>query len=107
MPRPVSRPLAGPRLTSGVPNMTRQTTFELRIRPLFRELDRERMLIQLPGLDLWDPDVVKSNAAGILNVLQSADPNLVMPPLLYGGPWPAEWIDLFKRWVAEGFPRLD
>jgi len=32
--------------------MTRATSFELRIRPLFRELDREHMLRQRPDLDL-------------------------------------------------------
>jgi hypothetical protein len=30
-----------------------------------------------------------------------------MPPTIYGGQWPAEWIALFQRWMAEGFGKLD
>jgi len=30
-----------------------------------------------------------------------------MPPIPYGGPWPAEWVASFQRWKNEGFLRLD
>jgi hypothetical protein len=38
--------------------------------------------------------------------LESGDQSRVMPPPppLGTGPWPTEWIDLFKRWVSEGCP---
>jgi hypothetical protein len=87
--------------------MARPTYFELHIRPLIRELDREQMLIQRPGLDLWNADIVKSNATRIVSLLENSDPGSIMPPMGYGGPWPAEWIGLFKQWISEGFPRLE
>jgi len=30
-----------------------------------------------------------------------------MPPGDEGGPWPAEWVAVFKRWVEKQCPRLD
>ena len=86
--------------------MSRPTTFELRIRPLFRELDREHMLLQR-DLDLWDPSSVRAYATTILSVLETTQPSSTMPPIGYGGPWPPEWINLFKQWVAEGYPNLE
>lgn len=74
--------------------------FELHIQPLMRILDREHM-IRAAGLDLWDYDQVRANADLIISRLESN-----MPPLAYGGPWPNEWIGLFRRWRDSGFQRL-
>jgi hypothetical protein len=87
--------------------MPRPTSFQMYIRPLIRELDREQMLLQRPGLDLWDPESVKNNAGIILSVLENTQPGSIMPPMAYGGPWPGEWVSLFRRWVSESFPSLE
>jgi hypothetical protein len=54
--------------------------------------------------DLWNRDNVFNNAQVILIRLSSTD---CMPPAEYGGPWPQEWIDLFRRWVDAGGPVLE
>jgi hypothetical protein len=73
-------------------------TYELHIKPLFRIIDREHMLL---FFDLWDYDAVKQNANMILQRLRST-----MPPASVGGPWPAEVVTMFARWVTAGCPRL-
>jgi hypothetical protein len=82
--------------------------WELNIRPLFRPLDRRRMLFRL---DLYKYDDVKDLATKISNRTATD-----MPPMDHGGPWPKEWVDLFKRWAKGGddpnvgpprFARLD
>lgn len=78
---------------------TRPIRYELHIRPLLRLIDRDNMAWRF---DLWDYNQVKANADIIL-LRTAAD----MPPLPYGGPWPAEWVALFQRWKDEGFLRLD
>jgi hypothetical protein len=78
---------------------TRPIRFELHIRPLMRLIDRDSMAFRF---DLWDYDDVKANADKIL--LRT---NVDMPPMPYGGPWPAEWVATFQRWKDEGFLRLD
>lgn len=30
-----------------------------------------------------------------------------MPPSAYGGPWPDEWVSIFRRWIANGGRRLN
>lgn len=30
-----------------------------------------------------------------------------MPPVSHGGPWPEEWVAIFRRWMAMGFKRLE
>src|SRR5262245_4312005 len=83
----------------------RNPIFELHIRPMFRLLDRQHMLL---GMDLWDYDSVKTHSAQILIKLKGpGEPQLsVMPPARTGGPWPSEWISLFDRWIQGGFRRL-
>ena len=78
---------------------TRPIRYELHIRPLFRLIDRDNMS---GAFDLWDYDQAKLNADAILLRI-AAD----MPPIPYGGPWPAEWIATFQRWKDEGYLRLD
>jgi len=79
--------------------------FELHIRPLLRSLDREQMDF---AFNLWHyPDVDPiGRFTLILNRLKSPAADVVMPPPYSGGPWPAEWIALFERWLAAGAPRL-
>ena len=82
-----------------MPNRTPR--FELHIRPLIREMDRRHMKFQF---DLWNRDDVFNNAGVIFTRITSTD---CMPPQDYGGPWPQEWIDLFKRWTDAGGPVLE
>jgi hypothetical protein len=82
----------------------RRTCFEIHIRPMMRLLDHDHMLYRAPAgqrMDLFDYDAVKQHAVAILERLQAN-----MPTIPYGGPWPAEWILLFERWIEEDFPRL-
>jgi hypothetical protein len=77
----------------------RAAVFELHIRPMFRLLDREHMLTMVePGFDLWDFETVWTMRNDILARLRGAG-GFNMPGLKVGGPWPAEWIDLFERWT--------
>lgn len=83
----------------------RKTCFEIHIRPMMRLIDHDHMLFRAPAghtMDLFSYDDVKSHAAGILERLQYN-----MPTISYGGLWPAEWIQLFQRWMDEGYPRLE
>src|SRR5918997_654991 len=80
----------------------RPPVFELHIRPLVRLLDRAHMLsLVTPGIDLWDLDTVWAAREEILTRLRG-EGGLNMPGLPVGGPWPAEWIALFERWIATG-----
>ena len=72
--------------------------YELHIKPLFRRIDREHMAL---FFDLYDYDVVKQHANVILQRLRTS-----MPPASSGGPWPAELVTMFARWVTAGCPRL-
>ena len=62
------------------------------VKPLFREKDRTAMLSHF---DLWSFDDVRENAPAILARLEAG----AMP---CDGRWPADRVDLFRRWVAEG-----
>jgi hypothetical protein len=77
----------------------RPPVFELHIRPMFRLLDREHMLTLIePGFDLWKLERVWEMRNDILLRLRG-EGGQNMPGLAVGGPWPAEWIDLFERWT--------
>ncbi|MCG6493857.1 hypothetical protein [Kitasatospora sp. A2-31] len=78
----------------------RTPVYELHIRPLFRATDREHMAF---SLDLWDYDSVVANADDVLARVDGAG----MPPDDSGGPWPEEWIALFRRWHESGHKRLE
>ena len=77
----------------------RTPVFELHILPLFRATDREHMSFKV---DLWDYSSVVEHAEQIVERLE-AD----MPPVESGGPWPDEWVQLFRRWKDTGFKRLE
>lgn len=77
----------------------RTPVFELHILPMFRLIDREHMIF---AFDLFEYDQVVAHAE------QIADRAAVdMPPVAGGGPWPDEWVQLFRRWMATGFKRLE
>jgi hypothetical protein len=77
----------------------RRPVFELHIRPLFRAIDRDHMLGRF---DLWRYDEVVAAADQILARVASD-----MPTLATGGPWPEEWVELFRHWRETGFKRLE
>jgi CDGSH-type Zn-finger protein/truncated hemoglobin YjbI len=77
-----------------LPGPDEPVSFAAHIKPLFREHDRKSMTF---AFDLWSPDDVQANAPAILERLQ----NGTMP---CDGAWPAEKIDVFRRWTETGFP---
>jgi hypothetical protein len=81
----------------------RTPVFELHILPMFRATDLEHM--QAQRLNLSDYDEVRRHADRILDKLTIDMP----PPLGSGGPgpWPDEWVQLFRRWMESGFKRLE
>jgi len=68
--------------------------FEQQIKPLFRESDRKSMLF---AFDLWSFEDVTRHADAILDRLDDG----TMP---CDGPWTAEQIGTFRRWIAAGKP---
>lgn len=67
-------------------------SFAADIRPLFRDRDRQSMLM---AFDLGAYDDVRANAENILDRLADGS----MP---CDDPWPEDRIDLFRRWVQAG-----
>ena len=78
----------------------RTPLFEIHIRPMFRLTDRAHMSF---AFDIHDYDDVAEHADAIIERLEDGD----MPPPGAAGPWPPEWISLFKRWVETGKKRLE
>jgi hypothetical protein len=70
------------------------TSFEKDIKPLFRELDRDEMDFVF---DLWSYQDVSTHADNILDRIEDG----TMP---CDEEWPAEKIDIFRRWIEEGKP---
>ncbi|HXO29710.1 MAG TPA: hypothetical protein VOA80_20325 [Thermoanaerobaculia bacterium] len=78
--------------------------FELHIAPLMRELDRRHMQY-IREWDLLDyATVVELHGTILDQLVDKKDP---MPTLKTGGPWPPEWIQLFKRWIEQKCQRLE
>ena len=69
-------------------------SFDHDVKPLFRERDRGSMLATF---DLWQRDDVAENADAILKRLEDGS----MP---CDGAWPAERVDVLRRWVNAGMP---
>jgi hypothetical protein len=69
-------------------------TFAADIRPMFREKDRDSMR---RAFDLWLYEDVVTHAAAIATKLHDG----TMP---CDGPWPADHVKLFDRWVDQGTP---
>jgi hypothetical protein len=69
-------------------------SFERKIKPLFRERDRQSMKW---ALDLWSRDDVAENADAVLARLRDG----TMP---CDGAWSDEQIAVFEEWVEAGGP---
>ena len=63
-------------------------------KPLFHERDHDSMRF---SFDLWSLEDVSTHAAAILRRLDAG----TMP---CDGPWPAERVAVFRRWVNAGTP---
>jgi CDGSH-type Zn-finger protein len=75
------------------PGPDETVSFAAHIKPLFREHDRKSMAF---AFDLWSQTDAQTHAAGILERLR----NGTMP---CDGAWPAEKVEVFKRWTESGF----
>jgi hypothetical protein len=90
-----SRFTAGHRADSpGMPGPDEPIGFEDDIKPLFRERDRDSMRF---AFDLWSVEDVSTHADAILHRLDAG----TMP---CDGAWPAERVDVFRRWIDAGKP---
>jgi len=69
-------------------------SFERDIKPLFRDSDRSAMS---KAFDLWSADDVASHGDAIAARLSDGS----MP---CDGPWPAEQVATFKKWLDAGGP---
>jgi hypothetical protein len=76
-----------------LPGLDEPVSFEVHVKPLFREHDRTSMSF---AFDLWSRADVQAHAAGILERLRDGS----MP---CDGTWPAEKIEVFQRWTESGF----
>jgi len=76
------------------------TSFARDILPLFRPMDIEHM--RDIGTDLSQYDVVRESAQVIRERVQGTG-GRIMPPAP-GQPWTKTQIDLFAKWIADGFP---
>jgi CDGSH-type Zn-finger protein/truncated hemoglobin YjbI len=76
-----------------LPGPDETVSFEAHIKPLFREHDRTSMSF---AFDLWSQADVQQHAAGILERLRDGS----MP---CDGTWPADRIEVFRRWTESGF----
>jgi CDGSH-type Zn-finger protein/truncated hemoglobin YjbI len=77
-----------------LPGPDETVSFAAHVKPMFREHDRQSMSF---AFDLWSYDDVRAHAADILERLD----NGTMP---CDGVWPAERVEVFKRWTESGFP---
>jgi CDGSH-type Zn-finger protein/truncated hemoglobin YjbI len=79
-----------------LPGPDETVSFTQHIKPLFRELDRKSMSF---AFDLWSYADVSANAAGVLDRVTAG----TMP---CDGAWPAEKVDVFRRWTESGMAEL-
>ena len=80
--------------------MTKLTSFQADIRPLFTERDIRGMM---KAMDLGSYDDVKKHAAAIYDRLRGIGGAVMPPPPPRGeGAWPADRIELFAKWMADG-----
>ncbi len=82
--------------------MPQTTSFQNDIRPLFTQRDIEGMK---KGFNLESYDEVKKHATAIYDRIRGIGGALMPPPPPRGeGPWPQSRIELFAKWMADGFP---
>jgi hypothetical protein len=81
--------------------MANLTSFQSDIRPLFTERDVRAMS---KAFNLASYDDVKKNAAAIFDRIRGIGGAVMPPPPPRGeGPWPQAQIDLFAKWIADGY----
>ena len=82
--------------------MTTKTSFATDIRPLFTERDIHAMR---KAFNLASYDDVKTHSVAIFNRIRGIGGVVMPPPPPRGeGPWPQSNIDLFGKWIADGYP---
>ena len=81
--------------------MANPTSFQADILPLFTERDIHAMS---KAFNLANYDGVKAHAAAIYDRIRGIG-GALMPPLppKGEGPWPQSRIDLFAKWMADGY----
>ncbi len=81
--------------------MTKTTSFQTDIRPLFTERDIRGMS---KAFNLASYDDVKKNATAIYDRIRGIGGAVMPPPPPTGeGPWPQSRIELFAKWMTDGF----
>ena len=96
---PWSRPHATPEAIPEqpppeLPDADQPLSYELHIKPLFRDRDRDSMRF---AFDLWSHEDVSTHADAILTRLKAG----TMP---CDGAWPPDRLAAFERWVTAGSP---
>jgi hypothetical protein len=77
------------------------TSFQADIRPLFTQRDIDGMK---KGFNLASYDEVKAHAAEIYDRIRGIGGALMPPrPPVGEGPWPQSNIDLFAKWMSDGY----
>ena len=80
---------------------TKLTSFQADIRPLFTQRDIDGMK---KGFNLASYDEVRAHAAAIYDRIRGIGGALMPPPPPRGeGPWPQTNIELFAKWMADGY----
>ena len=80
---------------------TKLTSFHADIRPLFTERDIQGMI---KGFNLASYDDVKAHAAAIYDRIRGIGGAVMPPPPPRGeGPWPQARIELFAKWMSDGY----
>jgi hypothetical protein len=81
--------------------MTKPTSFQEEIGPLFTDRDIHAMS---KAFDLASYDDVKAHVAVIYDRIRGIGGAVMPPPPPRGeGPWPQAHIELFARWIADGY----
>ena len=81
--------------------MPKMTSFQTDIRPLFTDRDIQGMS---KAFNLASYDDVKKNATAIYDRIRAIGGSVMPPPPPRGeGPWPQSRIELFAKWMADGF----
>ena len=81
--------------------MTKTTSFQADIRPLFTERDIQGMS---KAFNLGSYDDVKKHAGANYDRIRGIGGAVMPPPPPRGeGPWQQSRIELFAKWMADGF----